>query len=117
MDYNILKYGAMPDGITDNARAIQAAIDAAACAGGGRVVIPAGRFISGTIRLKSNIELHLQAGAVLISSLREEDILDFARLFSDDNLDTGWDGGCFLFAWQREKYHDFRNGNHLRAGR
>lgn len=32
MDYNILKYGAMPDGITDNARAIQAAIDAAACA-------------------------------------------------------------------------------------
>ncbi len=98
MDYNILKYGAMPDGITDNAKAIQAAIDAAACAGGGRVVIPAGRFLSGTIRLKSNIELHLQAGAVLTSSLREEDILDFARLFSDDNLDTGWDGGCFLFA-------------------
>lgn len=65
---------------------------------GGRVIIPAGEFLSGTTVLKSNIDFHLEKGATLISSLREEDILDFAKLFEDDNACTGWDGGCFLFA-------------------
>ena len=97
MDYNILDYGAVADGHTNCASAIQQAIDDAS-AKGGRVVIPAGRFLSGTITLKSNIEFHLAGGAVLISSLAPSDILDFAALFTDDNRETGWDGGCFLFA-------------------
>lgn len=100
-EYNILDYGAVPDGVTNNAQAIQRAIDAASEMGG-RVVVPAGRFLSGTLVLKSNIDLHLEAGATLISSLREEDIMDFAKLFEDDNRDTGWDGGCFLFACHGE---------------
>lgn len=97
MDYNILDYGAVADGHTNCAFAIQKAIDDATVSGG-RVVIPAGRFLSGTITLKSNIEFYLAGGAVLISSLAPDDILDFAALFADDNRDTGWDGGCFLFA-------------------
>lgn len=95
--YNILDYGAVADGVTNNAAAIQKAIDAASITGG-KVVVPAGEFLSGTIVLKSNIEFHLEMGAVLISSLQQEDILDFAKLFEDDNQTTGWDGGCFLFA-------------------
>ena len=95
--FNIIDYGTVPDGVTNNAQAIQKAIDEAS-GRGGRVVVPAGRFLSGTLVLKSHIDLHLEKGAVLIGSLKEEDILDFAKLFDDDNDCTGWDGGCFLFA-------------------
>ncbi len=96
-DFNIRDYGAVGDGVTNDAAAIQRAIDAAS-AQGGRVIVPAGRFLSGTLVLKSHIDFHLEKGAVLVSSLAEADILDFAKLFDDDNDCTGWDGGCFLFA-------------------
>ena len=43
-------------------------------AGGGRVIVPAGRFLSGSVLLKDNVELHLESGAVLISSLNPADI-------------------------------------------
>ena len=62
---DIRNYGAVGDGKTLNTAAIQKAVDACAAAGGGRVVVPAGVFVSGPIFLRSNIELHLSAGAVL----------------------------------------------------
>ena len=65
MDYSILRYGAVADGVTNCAAAIQQAVDAAAAAGGGRVIVPAGRFLSGSVLLKDNVELHLESGAVL----------------------------------------------------
>lgn len=95
--FNILDFGAVADAVTNNAKSIQKAIDAASSCNG-TVIVPRGEFLSGTLVLKSNINLHLEKGAVLISSLNEEDILDFAKLFEDDNACTGWDGGCFLFA-------------------
>lgn len=101
IQYNILDFGAVADGRTNNAHAIQKAIDEASVQGG-QVVIPAGRFLSGTLILKSNIDFHLDKGAVLISSLEEKDIYDFAKLFEDDNACTGWDGGCFIFACHEE---------------
>ena len=62
---DILAYGAVADGITDSTAAIQHAIDACAAASGGRVTIPAGVFRTYTLSLKTNVELHLEAGAVL----------------------------------------------------
>lgn len=67
-DYNILKYGAIADGETNNAPFIQKTIDEAAENGGGRVVIPAGSFVSGALFLKNNVELHLEKGAMLLGS-------------------------------------------------
>jgi hypothetical protein len=64
-DYCIESFGAVADGKTINTKMIQAAVDACAKAGGGRVVVPAGVFLSGAIFLKSRVELHLIAGAVL----------------------------------------------------
>lgn len=64
-DYNIVDAGASADAApAENAAAVQRAVDAAHAAGGGRVVIPAGTFQCGTIRLKSHVELHLEQGAV-----------------------------------------------------
>ena len=55
MDYRITDYGAVADGTTNNRAAIQAAVDACTVAGGGRVIVPIGQFLSGTIVLKSNV--------------------------------------------------------------
>ncbi|OFX36099.1 MAG: glycoside hydrolase [Bacteroidetes bacterium GWF2_42_66] len=67
-ELNILAFGANGDGKTLNTTAIQSAIDNLASKGGGRLIIPEGRFLSGSIILKSGIELHLQQGAVLLGS-------------------------------------------------
>lgn len=64
--YNITDFGAKGDGITNDSKAINAAVDAASKSGGGTVFFPAGNFLSYTIRLKSHITLHLDQGAVLI---------------------------------------------------
>lgn len=67
-DFNILNYGAVANGKTLNTSSIQSAIDAAFNAGGGTVIIPPGIFLSGTIILKSNVNLHLGQGATLLGS-------------------------------------------------
>jgi polygalacturonase len=72
-EFNILKYGAKPDGVTFNTQAIQSAVDAATKAGGGRVVIPEGRFLTGRLELKSNVHLHLEKGAVMLGSTNPYD--------------------------------------------
>lgn len=65
----ITEFGAVGDGVTNDARAIQATIDAVHTAGGGTVVVPAGHtFRSGSIELRSHVELHLERGAVLQAS-------------------------------------------------
>ncbi len=76
METNILDYGAVADGVTLNTVAIQKAIDTVAEAGGGRVIVPAGIFLSGTIWLKSHVELHFENGAVLKASENLDDYND-----------------------------------------
>ncbi len=63
--FNIADYGALKGSTVPATGAIAAAIAAADQAGGGTVVVPAGTYITGAIRLRSNIELHLSPGAVL----------------------------------------------------
>ncbi len=60
-------YGAVADGVTDNARAIQAAIDAAGRAGGGVVQLPAAAkaYASGPLKLVSGVQLTIEQGATL----------------------------------------------------
>jgi hypothetical protein len=72
-DCDVTGYGARPGDEQSDTRAIQAAIDACAAAGGGRVVLPNGRFVSGTLFLKSNVEFHLMHGALLLGSPRLAD--------------------------------------------
>jgi hypothetical protein len=65
---SVREFGAKGDGTAKDTAAIQSAIDAAFRQGGGTVVLPAGRYLSGTIHLKSNVTLHLDNGAVLLAS-------------------------------------------------
>jgi polygalacturonase len=75
-EYNILNYGAKTTASFNNSIAIQQAIDAAAKAGGGRVIIPSGNFVSGPLVLKSGVELHLADDAVLLGSANRLDYAD-----------------------------------------
>lgn len=66
--FNIMDFGAVADGLTLNSVAINKAIEACDKKGGGTVVIPAGSFVTGPIIMKSNINLHLNKGALVIFS-------------------------------------------------
>lgn len=67
-DYDVKQYGAKGDGRTKDTAAIQRAIDAAAKAGGGEVFLPAGVYLSGTLRMKNDIDFHVGPGARLLAS-------------------------------------------------
>lgn len=72
---NIADHGAVPGGEVKNTAAIAAAITAVSTAGGGTVLVPAGRWLTGPIHLRSRINLHLATGAVLVFSDLPEDYL------------------------------------------
>ena len=74
--YSIRDFGAKTDSTFPNTKAIQAAIDKCSQKGGGEVIVPAGRFVTGTIFLKSNVYLRLLPGAVLQGSYRMADYPD-----------------------------------------
>jgi polygalacturonase len=71
--HNAREFGATGDGETLDTSAIQAAIDAAHAAGGGVAYLPPGRYLSGGIELKTNVTLHLEAGATLLGSTNLSD--------------------------------------------
>src|SRR6266404_3916359 len=64
-DFDIIKFGAKSGIASDSSAAIAKAIEACSKAGGGRVVIPAGEFLTGAVHLKSNINLYLAKDATL----------------------------------------------------
>lgn len=66
--FNIKTYGAKGDGKAIDSKAINAAINAAAKAGGGTVYFPAGTYLSYSIRLKNNIALYLDQGCTLLAA-------------------------------------------------
>ena len=85
--YNVREFGASGNGQDKDTTAIQKAIDACAEAGGGTVYCPPGTYLSGTLFLKSEMQLLVDAGATLLGS---PDRADYARLFDSD----AWVGKC-----------------------
>ena len=65
-EFNIKKYGAVADGKTDATEAIAKAIAECNAAGGGRVIVPNGTYLTGPIHFKSNVNLHLDDHATLL---------------------------------------------------
>jgi polygalacturonase len=82
-EYNIVDFGAKPDGKTMNTKSIQSAIDKLYEAGGGKLIVPKGYFLTGSIELKSNINLYLEEGSVLMGSI---DMSDYRKLTGHQSL-------------------------------
>jgi hypothetical protein len=72
-EFYVVDYGAIADGTTINSKSIQSAIDACSDAGGGKVIFTPGKYLSGTIIMKDNVELNLQKNATLLASTNHED--------------------------------------------
>lgn len=81
-DFDIVRYGAKGDGKCTAAFA--AAVRACSAAGGGRVVVPSGKWFTGAIRLASDVELHLSDGAEVVFSQDPDDYLPAVH--------TSWEG-------------------------
>lgn len=91
--FNIKNYGAIGDGKTNDAIAIQKAIDACSAAGGGQVLVPAGHvFLSGPFNLKSFIELKVEAGAKILAS-PDEKVYTKSAFRENKGEGTIWIGG------------------------
>lgn len=103
MDFCISDYGALNDGKTVNTKAIQSAIDACNKAGGGRIVINDGVYITGTLILKQNVELHITASGTLMGSADCKDYperTDLKHIVSK-NLPR-YRNACLIFAEECE---------------
>jgi len=80
---NIKDHGAVSDGLTKNTDAFAKAIEAVSKNGGGKVLVPRGIWLTGPIAFKSNVNLHLEAGALLL----------FSKDFDDYHLiETSFEG-------------------------
>ena len=100
-DFNVRDFGARGDGVAKDTAAIQRAVDAAHEAGGGRVVLPAGTYLSGTVWLKDGVELHLDRSAVLKGSTDRADYNKndcFPENFWSDSEE--WSGGHLILAYK-----------------
>lgn len=79
--YDVKNFGARGDGENYDHFAINKTIQACVDAGGGTVIVPAGLYICGSIRLQSNINLHLQAGAIIKGAPAGLKLFDSAEVF------------------------------------
>ncbi|MEO8405854.1 MAG: glycosyl hydrolase family 28 protein [Chitinophagaceae bacterium] len=89
-DFDITKYGAAGDGKTLNTAFIQKAIDDCNKSGGGKVIFPEGKYLSGTIVLKDNVTLHLNKNAWLIGSTDVNDYQNPDPFTDGLGIDVGW---------------------------
>lgn len=80
-DYKASLFGVKSDGITLNTGSIQKAVDLISSKGGGRLVFYVGRYLTGSIQLRSNVTIHLEEGAVLVGapSVYEYDNVDGSK--------------------------------------
>ncbi len=77
---SVRDFGAKGDGIAKDTAALQKAIDEAERQGGGTVLVPAGKYLSGTIHLKSNVTLNLENGATILASTDNADFDPYETL-------------------------------------
>ena len=80
-DYNVRSFGAVGDGKNLDSPAINTAIESAFANGGGKIIVPAGIYLCGSIHLKSNIELHLLPGAIIKAAPASMKVYDESESF------------------------------------
>ena len=101
-DFNVRDFGARGDGVANDAAAIQRALDACAKEGGGRVLLPQGTYLSGTVWLGDGTDFHLEKGAVLLGSpdLRDYNGKDaYPQNFGSKR--EGWSAAHLVIALER----------------
>jgi len=91
--FDVTAYGAKGDGTTKDTEAIQRAIDVCTAAGGGKVVLPKGRFLCGSLVLKNGVSMEVTPEAVLLGSSSLDDYPNRRLISATDATDVGICGG------------------------
>lgn len=97
MEILIEKMGAVPDGKTKNTEIIQRAIDLCS-ASGGKVVVSGGTYLTGKLVMKSNVELHISAGSVLLGSPDYDDYPESQTTHVNTKMLPRERNACLIFA-------------------
>lgn len=126
--YNVMDYGAKADGKTLTTKALQHAIDACDKAGGGKVIFPAGKYLTSSLFLHSHVEVEILSGAVIIfdDNIEATPIIDgswegidrkvYASLFVGHDLEDVTISGRGVLDGQGKKWWDaFRETDKLRT--
>lgn len=107
--YSVQNFGAVGDGKTDDARAIQSAIDCCSGNGGGRVVLESGHtYFSSSIKLRKNVDLHIQKGALLKATDNIENYIRPCETINDPktalvgNPVTGKPSFAFIYGYEAD---------------
>lgn len=87
--FDVRDYGAVGDGKALDHVAINRAIDACTAAGGGQVLVPAGTYLCGSIRMKDNVDLHLMRGARILAAPPEFRAYDESEVFGGPEYQDG----------------------------
>ena len=115
--FNVRAFGALGDGKNLDSPAIDKAINAAAEAGGGTVLVPAGTYLSGSIHLKSNIHLLIDAGATILGAPQDMNVYDETEPFTLGGYQDG--GHCYFhnsLIWGENLTNVFITGNGIING-
>ena len=115
--FNVRAFGALGDGKNLDSPAIDKAIGAAAEAGGGTVLVPAGTYLSGSIHLKSNIHLLIDAGATILGAPQDMNVYDETEPFTLGGYQDG--GHCYFhnsLIWGENLTNVFITGNGIING-
>jgi polygalacturonase len=115
--FNVRDFGAVGDGNNLDSPAINRAIDAAAKAGGGTVVVPAGTYLSGSIHLQNNIHLLIDAGATILGAPQKLNAYDETEPFPGIAYQDG--GHCYFhnsLIWGENLTNVFISGNGMING-
>ncbi|MGH7952210.1 MAG: glycoside hydrolase family 28 protein, partial [Limisphaerales bacterium] len=115
--FNVRNFGAAGDGTTLDSPAINKAIDACAANGGGTVYFPAGTYLSGSIHLKSNIHLLVDAGATILGAPQSMNAYDFTEPWTNNPYQDG--GHCYFhnsLIWGESLTNVFISGNGMING-
>lgn len=110
--FNVKDYGATGRNGQNATVAIQRAIDACAQAGGGKVYLPPGQYVSGTLHLRSHVRFYIDAGATLFASKAEADFPKPALFYGEDLQNVSIEGqgeidGQAEYIWKRNDLNDF----------
>ena len=111
-EYSALQFGAVPDSEAVQTKILQEAIDTIHAEGGGRLMLPAGRYRTGALQLKNGVELHLQSKDTVLAFVSEEPEVHYPVVFSH------WEATpCYNFSPRRPRYCCDGNRNPGRRGR